>query len=100
LALANLLGVDSRVPVPTYPVDHLVALPDDPNMVYAWVFRENATDIDMQDLAEAFERIGKKKGLQAVHLFVRDIREIREVPPGELRRIVLPILEQEDTCQS
>jgi hypothetical protein len=98
--LADLLGVDCHMPVPTDPVDHLVTLPDDPNTVYAWVFGENATDTDIRDLAEAFESVGARKGLRAVHLFVRDIREIREVPPGELRRIVLPILEQEDLCRS
>ncbi|HOD86070.1 MAG TPA: hypothetical protein PKK41_05615 [Methanoculleus sp.] len=98
--LADLLGVDCHIHVPTDPVDHLVTLPDDQNTVYAWVFKEYATDADMRDLAEAFSHVGIKRGLRAVHLFVRDIREIREIPVGELRRIVLPILEQEDVCRS
>lgn len=101
-ALADLLGVDYRRPVPTDPIDLLVTLPDDPHTVYAWVFGERATATDMKDLAEAFERVGVRKSLQAVHLFVKDVRDIREVRPDELRRILLPILEQmqEGLCRS
>ena len=100
-ALARLLRVEPpvrivaephevRVPSPAPPVDYVETLHDDPGRVYVWIARQDATDDQIASIAES---IGQREH-KALHVVCRDLAEIRNLSPEDIRKYLAPIVKR------
>ncbi len=79
-----------RVPSPAPPVDYVETLHDDPGRVYVWIARQDATDDQIASIAESIGQRGPK----ALHVVCRDIAEVRNLSPEDVRRHLAPIVKR------
>ena len=98
-ALARLLRVEPpvrivpepyEVRVPVDPVEMLETLHDAPDRVYVWICRESTTDDQIAAFAES---IGQREH-KALHVVCRDIAEVRNLSPEDVRRHLAPIVKR------
>lgn len=79
-----------RVPSPAPPVDYVETLHDDPDRVYVWIARQDATDDQIASIAESIGQRGPK----ALHVVCRDIAGIRKLSPEDVRRHLAPVVQR------
>lgn len=93
--LADLLGVEYRVEVtiPAPPVDMVQTLDDDPRRIYVWITSPETDDADLQIIAAQLEKVQRDRGLKSVHILSREIRDVRDLRPEDVRQYILPSLE-------
>lgn len=90
--LAKLLRVDlptREIRIPTPPVEYVTTLEDDPLHIYVWVMRQDAPDNTMAAIAEDLTR----HNLKSLHLFVRDIADVRRMEFSEVKQYLVPVIE-------
>jgi hypothetical protein len=91
--LATLLGIELPVRetiIPVSPVEYVTTLDDDPQHIYVWIMRPEASDSAMAAIAEDLSR----RNLKSLHLFVREIADVRRMLPGEAKEYLVPIIEK------
>jgi hypothetical protein len=91
--LAVLLGVELPVRetvIPAPPVEYVATLDDDPRHIYVWIMRPEASDNTMAAIAEDLSR----RNLRSLHLFVREIADVRRMAPREVKQYLVPIVEK------
>ena len=79
-----------EVRVPVDPVEMLETLHDAPDRVYVWICRESTTDDQIAAFAES---IGQREH-KALHVVCRDIAEVRNLSPEDVRRHLAPIVKR------
>ena len=79
-----------RVPRPADPVEMLETLRDAPDRVYVWICRESTT---ADQIAAFAESIGQREH-KALHVVCRDIAEVRNLSPEDVRRHLAPIVKR------
>jgi hypothetical protein len=90
--LAEILDVElpvSETIVPAPPIEYVATLEDDPRHIYVWVMRPDASDNTMAAIAEDLSR----RNLKSLHLFVRDIADVRRMEFGEVKQYLVPVIE-------
>jgi len=90
--LAELLGVELPVRetvVPAPPIEYVATLEDDPRHIYVWITRPDASDNTMAAIAEDLSR----RNLKSMHLFVRDIADVRRMDFSEVKQYLVPVIE-------
>lgn len=91
--LATLLGVELPVRetvIPAPPVEYVATLDDDPQHIYVWIMRPEASDSAMAAIAEDLSR----RNLKSLHLFVREIADVRRMMTDEVKQYLVPIVEK------
>lgn len=91
--LAALLSIELPVRetiVPVSPIEYVATLDDDPQHIYVWIMRPDASDSAMAAIAEDLSR----RNLKSLHLFVREIADVRRMLPGEAKEYLVPIIEK------
>lgn len=79
-----------EVRVPADPVEMLETLHDDPDRVYVWICRQGTTDDQIAAFAES---IGQREH-KALHVVCRDLAEVRNLSPEDVRRHLAPIVKR------
>ena len=87
---ARLVPEPYEVRVPVDPVEMLETLHDAPDRVYVWICRESTTDDQIAAFAES---IGQREH-KALHVVCRDIAEVRNLSPEDVRRHLAPIVKR------
>jgi len=78
------------VPTPADPIEMIETLHDAPDRVYVWICRESTTDDQIAAFAES---IGQREH-KALHVVCRDIAEVRNLSPEDVRRHLAPIVKR------
>ncbi len=87
---ARLVPEPYEVRVPVDPVEMLETLHDAPDRVYVWICRQGTTDDQIASIAES---IGQREP-KALHVVCRDIAEVRNLSPEDVRRHLAPIVKR------
>lgn len=77
------------------PIEAVAEIEDDPDKLYAWILRENATEDDRASLAREIEEafIGtRNKTPDAVHLIINNVSEIEELDSETVKSHLKPWL--------
>jgi hypothetical protein len=91
--LAEILDVElpvSETIVPAPPIEYVATLEDDPRHIYVWIMRPEASDNAMAAIAEDLSR----RNLRSLHLFVREIADVRRMMTDEVKQYLVPIVEK------
>lgn len=75
------------------PVETIIHLDDDPNRIYVWQLVPGTDTATVAHLQQSLAHTQELHGLQATHMIVTDLQELRAISKKELRDYIQPLLE-------